>query len=101
MTTQQLLAEQFDFDPFRDLMTYAQEHDQEALLAHWQRAIQKAGECGDQARTQGTLRETLLLGNREEHIWRSHQPYLWGHSRLGSATSIRVWIMSQPGTAGI
>jgi len=80
---QQLLAEQFEFDPFGDLMTYAQEHGQAALLAQWQSAIQKAGERGDQAKTQGTLRETLLLGNREETIWRSHQPYLVGPFKIG------------------
>jgi hypothetical protein len=80
---QQLLAEQFDFDPFRDLMTYAREHGQEALLAQWQIALQKAGESGDQAKTQRTLRETLLLGNREEHIWRSHHPYLVGPFKIG------------------
>jgi len=80
---QQLLAEQFDFDPFRDLMTYAQEHGQEALVAQWQIALQKAGESGDQTKMQQTLRETLLLGNREEHIWQSHDPYLVGPFKIG------------------
>lgn len=80
---QQFLAEQLDFDPLRDLMTYAREHGQEALVSEWQTALQRAGESEDQAKTQRTLCETLVLGNREEHIWRSHHPYLVGPFKIG------------------
>lgn len=80
---QHFLAEQFNFDLFRDLTTYTREHGQEGLMAQWQTAIQKVGESGDQAKTQRTLRETLLLGNREENIWRSHHPYLVGPFKIG------------------
>ena len=82
----QLLEEQFNFDPFGNLTTYAREHGQEALLMQWQTSLQKAGESGEQAKMQRTVREMLLLGNREESIWRSHHSYLVGPFKIGVAT---------------
>lgn len=79
---QQVLA-QLDFDPFRDLTSYAQEHGQEAILSQWQGALQKAGESGELVKTQRTIREALVLINREEHIQRSHHAYLGGPFKIG------------------
>jgi hypothetical protein len=80
---QQFLTEQLNFDPFRDLTHYARQHGQEALVTQWSARIQQAGEQGDQAKLQRTLRETLLLTNEEAMIWRSHGAYLTGLFEIG------------------
>lgn len=81
---QQFLTERFAFDPVRELTQYAEAHGQAALVAQWREGIQAAGERGDQAKTQRTIRETLLLANREESIWQSHHPYLVGLFKIGA-----------------
>jgi hypothetical protein len=60
-------------------------HESTALLSEWQKAVQKAGESGDRAKMQRTLRETLLLANREGQIWQSHHSYLAGPFLVGVA----------------
>lgn len=80
---QEFLTKELDFDPFDALTTYAAQHGQADLLAQWLAWVQQIGRQGDEAKTQRTLRETLLLANVEENIWQSHGSYLTGPFKIG------------------
>jgi hypothetical protein len=79
-----LLERQFDFDPERDLRSYAQQHNQEHLLSQWWPHIQKSLERGDERKTQRTLRQLLLEGASEANIVRGHGDYLVDWFKVGT-----------------
>jgi hypothetical protein len=80
---QEFLTEHFNFDPWRDLAVYARQHGQERLLSQWSPHLQKSYKDDDKAKTQRTLRETLLLGNAEENLLQSHGTYLVDWFKVG------------------
>ncbi|MGH2351530.1 MAG: DUF5694 domain-containing protein [Chloroflexota bacterium] len=62
---------------------YARDHGQEHLLLQWAPRFRKLYEQGDLAKTQRSLRQTLLDGNTEQAILRSHGAYLVDRFKVG------------------
>lgn len=77
------LEKELHFDPWNDLVEYAQQHGQTETMEQWETALRARDADGDQARLQFPLREMLLAGNREEAILSSHAEYLTGQFKIG------------------
>ena len=63
---------------------YAREHGQEHLLSEWTPRFMAWYAHGDRQKLERTLRETLLAGNAEEAILRSHGHYLVDRFKVGA-----------------
>jgi hypothetical protein len=86
-TTEELnhfLAEQYDFDPTRDLTREAEQHGQEALIAAWTEQLTRTLKHAERERLACTIRETLVRGNSEQALQESHGLYLTGWFKIGS-----------------
>ncbi|MEM7127702.1 MAG: DUF5694 domain-containing protein [Chloroflexota bacterium] len=79
----QYLTEELSFDAFGDLQSYADKHGQGEIIPQYYDGIIQQAKLNDQAKMDRTLRETLLLMNREERIWQSHGEYFNGPFRIG------------------